>query len=653
MTARSSLFLQNPRGHSLRPRAVALALCGPRLQYALSFFLLLLPTPLHAELRRIEVSRRDDFGKYERVIGRAFFSVDPKLSANHNIADIASAPRNAEGQVEFSGDLLYFLPKGPVKARGTVFLEIVNRGRDQGLALMSGAIQRSLAPENWNLGDGFLIEQGFSVAYLGWEFDVPPSDGLTFQTPIAPVEGIVRESHVQDGETQEEIVFPLFYCPADPHDKAAKLTHRSRIDRPATVLRRELWKFDQRDCAIEVNGGTAGIYDAIYRAKDSPVAGLGLAAIRDFAAYLKYGPKNGILREDPASLHRVIGFGYSQSARFLRQFLRDGFNADEKGRNVFDGLMISSAGAGMGSFNHRFAMPGEAGNSVLSILRPVDVPPFDDHRLLANAIKSNTVPKIFYTLSSTEYWARAASLTHEDPLSPMSRVYFIAGTPHAAGPNARVPGYQNRLNFAQQRWSLRALLLDLDDWVRSAAQPPASRYPTMGKGELVSRTSVRFPRIPGLAFPDYMPSFWKMDFGRDFERTRVITNEPPALGGKLTVLVPQVDADGNDLSGIRIPEVAVPLGTYAGWNIHLPQLKDLEYLAGLVGSFEPFAKTREERERSGDPRLSIAERYFGKQDYLDRVQKCARDLVSQRFLLPGDVDAVLKRASAMWDAIAQ
>jgi hypothetical protein len=619
---------------------------------SVAIFLLFFVTPsLHAELRRIEVRRRDDFGKYERIIGRAFFSVDPKLPANRSIADIDFAPKNAQAQVEFSGDLLYFRPKAQSKSHGTVFLEVVNRGRDQALALMSGAVQRNLAPENWSLGDGFLIDQGFSLAYLGWEFDVPRSDGLTFEAPLAPVEGIVRETHIQDRDTQEEIVFPLVYCPADPRDEAAKLTRRSRIDQPAALLPREVWKFDERACAIEVNGGAAGIYDAIYRAKNSPVAGLGLAAIRDFAAYLKYGPKDGILRDDPALLQRVIGFGYSQSGRFLRQFLNDGFNADEKGRIAFDGLMISSAGAGMGSFNHRFAMPNEAGNSVLSILRPVDVPPFDHRGLLAKETQTHTVPKIFYTLSSTEYWARAASLTHAEPPASTSRVYFIAGTPHAAGPYARVPGYQNRMNFAQQRWPLRALLLDLDDWIRSVAEPPASRYPVSARSELVPRESVRFPKIPGLRFPDYMPSFWKMDFGENFERTRVILNEPPILGDRLPVLVPQVDADGNDVSGIRIPEVAVPLGTYTGWNIRLPQLKDLEYLAGLVGSFEPFAKTKEEREKAGDSRLSIADRYSGKQDYLDRVAKSARELVSQRFLLPGDVDAVVTRASALWDAV--
>jgi hypothetical protein len=388
------------------------------------------------------------------------------------------------------------------------------------------------------------------------------------------------------------------------------------------------------------------------------VAGLGLAAIRDFASYLKNGPKGGTLREEPALVQRVIGFGYSQSGRFLREFVRDGFNGDEKGRASFDGLMISSAGAGGGSFNHRFAMPGQAGNSVLSILRPVDLPPFDDQGLLANAVKARVVPKILYTFSSTEYWARAGSLTHtsEDgkkdiPLAATSRLYFIAGTPHAGGPFPRSPGYQNPGNFAEQRWALRSLVVDLDDWVRSGTEPPASRYPTLARNELAPRESVRFPKIPSLAFADYMPSVWTMDYGPDYARTRIITKEPPSLGGKFTVLVPQVDKDGNDLSGIRIPEVAVPLGTYTGWNIRVPQLRNLEYLAGLIGSFSPFAKTREERQKSGDPRLSIAERYSNKQDYLDQIQKAARSLATQRFMLAADVDAVVKRAGAIWNAI--
>ena len=163
--------------------------------------------------------------------------------------------------------------------------------------------------------------------------------------------------------------------------------------------------------------------------------------MRDFALYLKHGPNGAPLRESPAQLQRVLGFGYSQSGRFLREFVRDGFNVDEHGRKVFDAMMISSAGAGGGSFNHRFAMPGQAGNSVLSILRPVDLPPFSDDGLLAKARATGTAPRIFYTFSSTEYWARAGSLTHTNengdtdvPLADTSRLYFLAGTPHAAGP---------------------------------------------------------------------------------------------------------------------------------------------------------------------------------------------------------------------------
>ena len=228
----------------------------------------------------------------------------------------------------------------------------------------------------------------------------------------------------------------------------------------------------------------------------------------------------------PAALQTIIGYGYSQSARFLREFVRDGFNADERGRAVFDGLMIASAGAGGGSFNHRFAMPGQAGNSVLSVLRPVDLPPFTDDGLLANARAARVTPKIFYTFSSTEYWARAGSLTHtsddgresamaDAPLAATSRLYFLAGTPHASGslPLIRNRTFQHFINFAQQRWAARALLLDLDAWTRNESEPPASQYPSIAKGELVALEDVHFPAAPSFPFVSYMPQVWRMDYG--------------------------------------------------------------------------------------------------------------------------------------------
>ena len=244
---------------------------------------------------------------------------------------------------------------------------------------MSDARQRDLAPENWNLGDRFLLEQGFTVAFLGWQFDVQPGDGLSLTVPTAPVSGVVRASAVTVSRSGPGGAIGLAYCAADASQSDATLTFRSEIEKPATVFPRDSWQFAPDGCAVRRAAGfDAGLNEVIYKATGSPVAGLGLAAVRDFASYLKFGSGMATLRENPALMRRVIGFGYSQSGRFLREFVRDGFNQDERGRAAFDGLMVASAGAGGGSFNHRFASPGQAGNSVLSIFRPVDLPPFTD-----------------------------------------------------------------------------------------------------------------------------------------------------------------------------------------------------------------------------------------------------------------------------------
>jgi hypothetical protein len=281
--------------------------------------------------------------------------------------------------------------------------------------------------------------------------------------------------------------------------------------------------------------------------------------------------------------------------------------------------------------------------------------------LLSKAAAARVTPKIFYTFSSTEYWARAGSLTHTSddgradvPLAPTSRLYFLAGTPHSMGGLPLSKGrdqFRQFINFAEQRWVSRALLVELDAWTRGDREPPSSQYPAIAKGELVPLEDVRFPKVPSFPFTAYMPRVWRMDFGREYSATRVITIEPPRTGEPYRVLVPQVNADGNDVAGIRLPEVAVPLGTYTGWNVTVPQLSDLRYLAGLVGGFEPFARTREHRLANGDSRLSIAERYSGRQDYLDKVRRAANDLVRQRFMRSEDVPAVLQSAERIWDAI--
>jgi len=614
------------------------------------------------EVNRIEITSRQTTGGYERILGRAFFAIDPRLPQNRAIADIGSAPVNAKGKVEFSGDVMLLRPLNPTNSRGSVFLEVVNRGQSEALAVMSGASRSDPSLEQWNVGDGFLLEQGFTVAFLGWQFDVRQGSGLTFHAPTASVTGLVRESAIETLGGMRDSGFALTYCAADPGEKDARVTFRLTIDEPGKVLDPEHWKFARNGCAVMVDGGLEpGLYEAVYHAKDPVVAGLGMAAARDFAAYLKNGAARGLLGGNPESPKRVIGYGYSQSARFLRQFVRDGFNQDERGRAAFDGLMISSAGSGGGSFNHRFAMPGLAGNSVLSILRPVDLPPFTDDGLLAKARAAHVTPRIFYTFTSTEYWARAGSLTHTTAdgkrdvrLGANSRLYFLSGTAHAIGSFPPVRGqHMHYVNFAQQQWVDRALLLDLDAWIGEGVSPPPSRYPSVAKGELTPLESVVFPRIPSLAFPKYMPQVWSMNYGSEFPTKGIIANEPPELGQPYTVLVPQVDAAGNDVGGVRLPEVVAPLGTFTGWNISIPQLESLHFLDGLVGSFEPLPKTRAERERTGDSRKSIEERYASREDYLKRVKQAAGDLVRQRFMLADDITGVLRRASQMWDAFAE
>lgn len=626
---------------------------------------MLIASTASAEVVRIDVRRRDDAGTHERIIARVHFAADPRLPANRAIVDLALAPRNADGLVEYSSELLFFQPKASTRARGAVFLEVVNRGRDQSLGLMSAAAQRDLRPEAWSLGDRFVLERGFAVAFLGWQFDVTPAQGLTFTAPVVNVDGLVRASLVSAEDDPRGTGFALPYCAADRTQADASLTFRRRVDDAGVAVPQETWRFERGGCVVVVAGPTrVGLYEAVYRASGSPVAGLGLAAVRDFASYLKHGGRVSTLRESPGSLARVIGFGYSQSGRFLREFVRDGFNTDERGRAAFDGLLVASAGAGGGSFNHRFAMPGQAGNSVLSILRPVDVPPFTDEGLLSRAQAARTVPRIFYTFSSTEYWARAGSLTHtheegtrDVALSDTSRLYLLSGSPHAGGPlppirETPTGAFRHPLNFAQQRWSLRALLVAMDEWVASGTAPPASRYPTLARGDLVPRESVRFPAVPSMALPAYMPGVWRLDFGPRFPSAGIIA-EPPRVGRAYPVLVPQVDADGNDRGGVPQLEIAVPLGTHTGWNVTVPALEDLRYLSGLTGSFEPFARTREERDRDGDPRRAVNERYRDRAEYLARIGDAARALVRDRFMLAEDVAAATARADATWTALVE
>ena len=657
----------------------------------------------YAKVTRIEIIKRADWlggrslgsaGAYEMIAGRAFYAVDPRDVANKGIVDLERASRNANGGVEFSGDFLILRPKDPARSRGSVLFEVANRGHTQidgsFFRLPSGqSLDLLNASAVSRLDDAFVFDQGFTLVWAGWQFDVPEGSGPRLNVPTADVNGDVRASFVAKvGEKAS--VFPLKqnggYCAADLGQSTAVLTVRARIDGPATIVPRKSWAFAREEsgtavpdpCYVRTSKAfePKQLYEVVYRAKGSPVAGLGFAAVRDFVAYLKHGEPGGVLREAAGTYATVFGFGYSQAARFLRDLIYQGFNADERGRRVFDGLFVAGAGAGRGDFNNRFSIPGVAGNSVLAILRPVDLFPFTDlpaedsitrtrDGLLVRAERQRVLPKIFYTYSSTEYWARVGSLAHTSvdgsrdfPLHPNTRLYFIAGTPHALG---RFPPRQSEkdqsfaylTNPASKAFAFRALLLRLEAWVRRDVEPPPSAYPQLRSGELVSRRAVRFPKLPGIDFPGYMPRNWRMDYGFGIGRTGVSDSARPTLGQPYTVFLPQVDQDGNESSGVRLPHLAVPLGTYAGWNYTKPRYDDLDYLAGLIGSFIPFPRTPEERIATGDPRPSILERYGTREGYLQRVHAAAETLVQQRYVRKEDVEEIERQASQLWDYVMQ
>jgi len=610
-----------------------------------------------AAVTRVEIATRADFpiANYERIMGKVYFAVDPKLPANQIVTDIALAPRNDKGLVEFSSDLEVLRPK--TKGNGTALVEISNRG-GKGMVNMF-----DLAGRN-EPGDSLLFDQGFTLVWIGWEFDIPNRDGLLklYAPVIKGITGPVRSEITVDRRSTSESLGDRAQVPYAVADAdSATMTVRDGVNGKRTTIARDRWKFSADMTHVEYAAGfePARIYEVVYTAKDPAVVGLGPAAVRDYVSYIK----------QQGDVQRAIGFGVSQSGRFLRTFLYYGFNADEKGQRVFDGVWAHVAGAGRGSFDHRFAQPSRDGHPLLNLFYPSDIFPFTDEpetdagitdSILARARKDGVVPKIFYSNGAYEYWGRAASLIHtsvdgKKDVAPAAetRVYFIAGAQHGANAQPTKTVTQNRANPTDYRFAMRALLIDLNSWVTNGTAPPDSKIPRVGKDELVAPGALNFPKVPGIALPKEPYLAWHLDFGPDFRSKGIVTYDPPKVGAAFPVLVPQVNSDGNETAGIRLPEQLVPLATYTGWNLRDPKVGAPDVIYNMVGSFIPFARTKAERAASGDPRLSIEERYNNKEEYLRKVKEAAVALAGAGFLLKEDVDKVGAKAGARWDSIMQ
>lgn len=673
-------------------------------------FFTLASATLPARVVRVEIASRTDIqegkpfgaaGPYEKIIGRVYFAVDPANLHNRQIVDLDKAPRNAQGEVEFSSDLYLLKPKDMAKGNQAVLFEVSNRGGRGILSIVNG--------RDGEYGDGFLMRQGYTVAWVGWEFDLSSQgEHLRLSAPVAhdaggkEIHGLLRTDFTLAEKRDDMPLGHILLGPDggnsypvdDPANPLNVLTVRDTPTGQRQTVPRAEWSFahmvgrdleaDPRYVHLKSGFVPGNIYELVYTAKNPAVVGVGLAAVRDFLSYLKYDP------QATAPVKRVYAVGISQSGRFLRHFIYQDFNADEQGRQVMDGVIAHVAGAGRGSFNHRFAQPSRDAQPMSSLFFPTDLFPFTDlpeqetdtpekAGLLDAASKSRTVPKIFYTNTSYEYWGRAASLNHttadgktDGPLAPNTRIYFLAGLEHFTvpfPPENRVggnPDYtaQQKANPNPIQWYWRALIMDMDQWVRGGKEPPASVYPRIADKTLVPLAQWMFPIIPGVNTPHevstaYLLNFQvrvvDVNFGKKGsvspERKEVV--EPPVIGGVFNALVPQSDVDGNDLGGVRLPELQVPLATYTGWNLRDPSIGAPEQRVSFLGSWIPLARTAEERKKSGDPRLSIAERYASQAEYMSKFEKAAQKLIEQRFLLQEDLPAILERGKLEWKTIAE
>lgn len=602
--------------------------------------------------------RFGDTGRWAWVFATAHGEVDPAHPANRRIALLDKAPRNARGLVEYSTDVHLLRPCDPDLGNRRLLFEVSNRGRKMlfanlGDALATGNLPRSAA----EFGNGFPMRLGFTLAWAGWDPHAPRArDGLALHAPIAteagePIVQRVRESFVSGTRGGVLELFRLSHPAASLDPAMARLTVRERAGDAPRLLAPTDWSFvDAR--TVRLAGGATPhpgwFYTLHYDATDPPVQGLGFAAQRDLVSWLRHDPAALALTGRPIT--HTLALGISQAGRYLRDHLGQGFNRDEAGRRVFDGVLSHIAGVGRVFLNTPFAQAGRTVTQHEDHDFPENDFPFASAcitdpltgRRDALPRGDDSDPRLIEVNTSTEYWQKGASLLHTDPLGirdldlpPDTRVYLVAGTQHGgrAGATADPGPARHPRNPHNPMPVLRALLVALDDWVTTGHEPPPSAVPRLDDGSLVPAAALDFPSIPGAMVARATnrigpPGDWV---------------DPQPASRAWRTLVCQTDADGNELAGVRLPEVAVPLATLTGWNLYRPPWPEGE-LADRDGSMLAFAPDRAARSIIGDPRPSVAERYRDADDYEARVRTVVGELLDRRLLLADDAQALIAAA---------
>lgn len=625
-------------------------------------------------------------GAYEQIDAIITFAVDPEAEQNQAIVDLEYAPRDADGKVRFTADFSFVKPVDPSNGSKHLLIELPNRGRRRVIDTfnMSGK-DAAASPDP---GDGFLFDRGFTVASIGWQWDVyrdeilmgleaPYVDLSQFDDPGQNVVEIRPNMASNTWFLADRIHRPLKV--ADLNDPNAVLYVRDYEDGDTTVIPRNSWRFAQEtpdgvlpsDEHIYLESGfiPGKYYQVVFASNDAPVAGCGLLALRDATSFLKFDSVS--LLPDVGNLDVAIGYGVSQTGRMLRHFMHLGLNVDEQNRVVFDGLMPHVAGGRMGAFNHRFAQPSNQSYPSFGHL-----PPFTDtdsrdpisnrsDGLLSNLKELSAVPKVMYTNSSAEYWRGDCSLIHTDAtaakdvdLEPTSRAYHFAGTQHGAGslPQSHEGAAEGAkgvfaYNVVDYSPLLRAALVNLEEWITSGKEPPPSSHARIDHESAVPRSSVfdTINKLPGQ--PKLDPKkLWvmrKTDLGDRADQG--IGVYPPVEGEAYPCLVSAVDADGNEVAGIRLPDLSQPVATHAGWNPRDPETGSPDQIVPMQGFTRWFPVSAKDRSAVSDPRPSIEERYESREKYDELVRRDAKTLVDEGYVLEQDFELVVQNALDRYD----
>jgi len=582
--------------------------------------------------------------------------------------------------VEYSADFYILRPVDLAKGNGALLYDVNNRGNKMALFQFNSAPPGRNDPSSAeDAGNGFLMREGFTVVWSGWLPDLPDTNNnLRLTVPVAhkadgaSIAGTVWDEFLFNTPNATEA--KLSFTPVDSDAAHATLLVRDRNTAPPEKLAPGQWEFADARTIRLLPAGTAfamgKIYQLVYEAKDPPVAGIGLAATRDWIAFLRRakaddaGNANPLLSEGSLVLARALAHGTSQSGRYLRDFVDRGFNEDESGEIVFDGINVH-IGAGRSFLDFRFAQPERMQNIGYGFMYfpntnfpfayETERDPFTgaSDGILARCAARGNCPKVMHTESGIEYWQSGESLVttdplgkHDAPLPENVRVYHIASTQHVDLETMPAGVCAEPWNKIDRRPVLRALLLALDRWVKNGTKPPPSRYPRIDDGTLVTMRGWRFD-VAGVERPKAPNGKPLFDYGPDFAKGIIDKVLPATTARAYTVLVPQVDRDGNEIGGVRLPEIIVPLVTATGWALRAKNAGGAGELCYLDGSMIPFAKTKAERLAKGDHRLSIEERYHTKADYVARIKRAAETLEKAGYVLAEDRQRIVERAEAL------